>query len=82
MLIDRSHWQVLEALLSACLSRRRTSVFGLARSLDMSISSVRARLEALDRVGLVDSARVRLTLEGFALALALLSRVTRRSIAA
>jgi hypothetical protein len=71
---------VLTCLLARARAGRRTSVAALARALGIGLGDSHDRLVALDRAGLVDAGRVRLTLAGFAVAVCL--GASRASLAA
>jgi hypothetical protein len=62
---------VLVCLLGRARDGRRASVPFVARSLGTSLGDCHRRLVALDRAGLVDSGRVRLTMAGLAVAVCL-----------
>jgi hypothetical protein len=71
---------VLTCLLARARAGQRTSVAALGRALGASLGDSHRRLVALDRAGLVDAGRVRLTLAGLAVAVSL--GASRASLAA
>jgi hypothetical protein len=71
---------VLLCLLGRARDGRRATVFVVARSLGTTLGDCHRRLVALDRAGLVDAGRVRLTLAGLAIAVSL--GASRASLAA
>jgi DNA-binding IclR family transcriptional regulator len=82
MPLDPAHHQVLTTLLRASASGRRLTVTRLAQTLGRTVTETRSLLLALDHADWVDAGRVRLTLQGFALAVASAAAQRRAELAA
>jgi predicted transcriptional regulator len=66
--MNTNHHAVLFALLDLARTDRHATVLRLAQHAGLERAEVELALRALDRAGLVDEARVRLTMHGLAAA--------------
>ncbi len=80
--MNATHQAVLVTLLDFAQNDRHATVLRLADALELPRATIDHALLQLDRAGLVDAARVRLSLFGLAMAAAMPARRARRSASA
>lgn len=77
--MNATHQAVLVTLLDFAQTDRHATVLRLADALELPRAAIDQALAELDRAGLVDASRVRLSLFGLAMAAALPVRRARRA---